>query len=300
MSEGTETGRDEGGGSRDDAVRRHEPRGKPAPVVFDSPHSGTIYPADFRAAVPRRLLQGAEDRFIEQLFHDAPRHGAALIAAGFARTYIDPNRDLADLDTALLDGPWPGPVAPSQHTERGVGLIFALIADGAPIYDRLLSVAEVQRRIDLYWRPYHEALQAALDGAHARDGAVWHINCHSMQSVGSDLSPDPGRVRPDFVLGDLDGRSCAAGFTGLVASLFEGMGYSVAINDPYKGAELVERHGRPGEGRHSLQIEINRRLYMNPDDLEKHEGFIGLRADLGRLAEIICDFARRSVAAGGR
>jgi N-formylglutamate deformylase len=278
-------------------VRRYDPSVLPAPVVFDSPHSGTVYPPDFRPAVPLQMLQGGEDRFVDELIADAPRHGAVLIVARFARTYIDPNRTLVDLDADLLEEPWPGPVSPSEHTERGVGLIFREIGDKVPIYSRLLSVAEVQRRIDLCWRPYHEVLDAALEETHRRWGAVWHVNCHSMTSIGNALSPDPGRARPDFALGDRDGTSCAGDFTAFVASVLEELGYSVAINDPYKGAELVMRHGRPAELRHSLQIEIKRGLYMDGDTLERSDGFPSLRANLGHLAERICGYARDAAGA---
>lgn len=279
-------------GRQEETVRRHDPQGRAAPAVFDSPHSGAVYPPSFRPAAPLRLLQGGEDRFVDKLFAEAPRHGAVIIAARFARTFIDPNRSLADLDVALLDGPWPEPVSPSRHTARGVGLIFRKIANGVDIYDRLLSVAEVQDRIDRFWRPYHNALTVALDEAHARFGTVWHINCHSMQPVGDSLSPDPGQVRPDFVLGDLKGRACRADLTAFAGSILEGMGYSVGLNIPYQGAELVQRHGRPAEGRNSLQIEVNRQLYMNVETLERHAGLCRLRDDLGKFAARICEHAR--------
>jgi N-formylglutamate deformylase len=275
---------------------RHEPQGAAVPVVLDSPHSGSVYPTDFRPAVALTLLRGGEDRFIDELFAHAPRHGATLIAARFARTYIDPNRARLDLDPDLLAEPWPEPLQPSEKSAMGVGLIFRLIGDGIPIYDRLLSVAEVRHRIDHYWRPYRDALQAALDAAHRTHGAVWHINCHSMTSVGNVLSPDPGRPRPDMVLGDLHGRSCAPEFTTFVAAVLEGLGYSVAINDPYAGAELVERHGDPAAGRHSLQIEVKRSLYMDEETLERHAGFCRLQSDLDRLTERICRMAAASVA----
>lgn len=288
----TELGRDARETLREMTTRRHDPSARAAPVVFDSPHSGDVYPPDFRPAVPLQLLRGGEDRFVDELIADAPKHGAVLVAARFARTYIDPNRTLVDLDAGLLEEAWPGPVSPSEHTERGVGLIFREIGDEVPIYDRLLSVAEVERRINLCWRPYHEVLQAALDEAHRRWGAVWHINCHSMTAFGNALSPDPGVPRPDFALGDRDGTSCAPDFTAFVASVLEEMGYSVGLNEPYKGAELVLRHGRPAENRHSLQIEVNRGLYMDSDTLEKNAGFAALSADLGRLAQRICHHAR--------
>lgn len=262
------------------------------PVVFDSPHSGDFYPPSFHPAVPLHLLRRMEDRFVDELFADAPRHGATLIAARFARCFIDPNRRLSDLDVTLLDEPWPGAVSPGRLSERGVGLIFRRVADDVEIYDRRLGVAEIKERIDRYWHPYHDALGSALDDARARHGVVWHINCHSMLPVGDDRSPDPGEIRADFVLGDRNGAACDGRVTNLVAATLQTMGYSVALNDPYTGAELVRKHGQPDAGRNSLQIEINRRLYLNLDTLEKNERFSELRVDLGRLAAEICAYAR--------
>ena len=97
-----------------------------------------------------------------------------------------------------------------------------------------------------------------MDAAHEHFGGVWHINCHSMPAVGDALADDPGRERADFVLGDRDGTTCEPALTQRVAETVRAMGYSVAINDPYKGVEIVRRHGRPDEHRHSLQIEIKR------------------------------------------
>ncbi len=273
-------------------VVRRDPVGPPAPVVVDSPHSGQIYPEDFRPAVPLEQLQKGEDRFVDELFGAAPEHGAILIAAQFARTYIDPNRNLDEIEPELLAEDWPGPVRQSKHTKFGVGLIFSKIGDGNDIYDRLLDVDEVRHRIESYWRPYHDTLEAAIDEAVTRDGAVFHLNVHSMLGVGDALSPDPGRKRPDFVLGDLDGQTCSPAVTDQVARMLQDLGYSVAINDPYKGAELVARYSDPAAGRHSLQIEMNRQLYMG-EDLEPHEGFERLRADLGRMLEGFTEFAQR-------
>jgi len=274
------------------SVQTVAPAGPDAPVVFDSPHSGSFYPADFRYAVPLSQLRSGEDMFVDELFQDGPSNGAFLIAALFPRTYIDPNRALSDLDPGMLAGPWPHPLKPGPKSERGTGLIFRKVGDGALVYDRLLGAAEVQRRIDLYWRPYHDALNAAIEGVHRKWGAVWHINCHSMQGVGSALSTDQGRVRADFVLGDRDGTTCDAAFSHLIAETLKGMGYSVVFNDPFKGVEIVRVHGRPAEARHSLQIEINRRLYMDGNSLQKTAGFDALQKNIGTLCRTICDYAR--------
>jgi N-formylglutamate deformylase len=260
-------------------------KGSPAiPLVFDSPHSGRFYPDDFRSVISRKMLREYEDRFVDLLIADAPHHGVATISANFPRAYVDPNRASDDIDEEMLEAVWPAPLSPTPHSERGTGLIFRHMQDQSPIYDRLLTLEEVRRRLDGCWRPYHAALDAALAEARSRHNSVWHVNWHSMRPVGEAMTPDPGNKRADFVLGDLQGESCEPAFTSIVAEQLEAMGYSVAINHPYQGAYIVERYGKPQEGRHSLQIEINRRLYMDLGTLEKIERFAEIRTAIGRLA----------------
>lgn len=271
---------------------RHDPTGPMLPLVLDSPHSGTHYPADFEHLPPRSVVRRAEDTHVEALYAEAPAAGATLIEALFPRAYIDPNRHVSDLDPAVVEEPWPGPLAPSRKTELGIGLVWRLAHGGQPMYARPLAVAEIERRIALYYEPYHAALADAIDACHRRFGAVWHLDCHSMPAVGDAMSDDPGRARADFVLGDRDAAACEPEFTTFVAATLSGMGYEVAINDPYKGVEIVRRHGRPAERRHSLQIEVNRRLYMNETTLERTAGFAALQADLARLIEALADYVQ--------
>jgi N-formylglutamate deformylase len=277
-------------------VRRHDPRSAPIPLVLDSPHSGTQYPADFDHLPSRAQVRQAEDTHVADLYAFAPELGATLVEALFPRAYIDPNRHVADIDPQLMATPWPGFVTPSRKTELGIGLVWRLAHGGSPMYGRKLSVAEVQRRIADYYEPYQQCLAAALDERHRAFGAVWHINCHSMPAVGDVMSEDPGRARADFVLGDRDGSTCGPEFTALIAATLTGMGYGVAINDPYKGVEIVRKHGRPAERRHSLQIEINRKLYMDETSLEPRAGFGQLQANLQRLLESTREFVLRQVA----
>jgi len=243
------------------------------PLLVDSPHSGTDYPDDFRAAAPRDLLAQAEDTHVDRLAASAPRHGATFLAARFPRSYIDVNRALDDIDPALLDGTWPTPLNPGEKTDLGIGLIRKVASPGVPVYDRLLSVAEVQARIDRFYRPYHDALAGELDRLHAAFGQVAYIDWHSMKSVGNAATPDPGRRRPDVVLGDRKGTACDGALTELVAEAFRARGFSVAVNDPYQGARLVILHGRPAEGRHALQVELNRALYMDEETRAPNDGF---------------------------
>jgi N-formylglutamate amidohydrolase len=229
-----------------DALRRHDPRGAPIPLVLDSPHSGEAYPEDFDHAPPRALVRQAEDTHVARLWSHAPALGATLIEAQFPRAYIDANRSLDDVDPELLADAWDRSIAPSAKTALGIGLVWRLARGGVPMYARRLRADEVRSRIDRCWRPYHAAVDAALDERHRQFGAVWHVNCHSMLAIGDELSGDPGRERADFVLGDRDGTACEPQYTELVARTLRDAGYAVAINDPYKGVELVRRHGRPG------------------------------------------------------
>jgi N-formylglutamate deformylase len=269
---------------------RHDPVGEPIPLVLDSPHSGEWYPDDFDHAPPREIVRQAEDTHVARLWSAAPAAGATLIEARFPRAYIDANRSLADVDAALLDDAWPEAVVPSRKTELGIGLVWRLARGGVPMYARRLTSAEVRGRIDRCWRPYHAELDAALDARHRAFGGVWHLNCHSMPAVGDALSDDPGRERADFVLGDRDGSTCDSAFTQVVADAARTFGYTVAINDPYKGVELVRKHGRPAENRHSLQVELKRTLYMDERTLEPNAGYARLQCDLTRLVEILAAF----------
>jgi N-formylglutamate amidohydrolase len=274
-------------------LERHDPVGAPAPLVFDSPHSGAHYPADFDHVAPRALLRRTEDAFVDELVAAAPRHGATLLNALFPRSYIDPNRDVWDIDPGLLSEPWPGRLRPGKKTRLGVGLIRRYAVDGVPVYRDPLAPGEVRARIDGYYRPYRAELGAALDRAHRAFGAVWHVNWHSMRAIGSRITPEGKRARrADIVLGDRDGRSCEPAFTAFVADAFAGLGYTVAVNKPYQGASLIRHHGAPHRRRHSLQIELNRRLYMHEDRVEKHGGFDRLKADLARVMAAIGAYAR--------
>ena len=193
------------------------PQGPSSPLVFDSPHSGSVYPADFNYACSADLLAKAEDTFVDRLFADAPSFGAPYLKALFPRTYIDPNRTLDDIDEELLTAVWPEPVARDGRSSVGHGLIRRLIRPGFPIYDRKLSVEEIKQRINTYYVPYHAALKSLLDKTYYDHGQVWHINCHSMPSSSAYASPG-STFRPlagnqvDMVLGTRDGTTCDAEF----------------------------------------------------------------------------------------
>ncbi|MES2938233.1 MAG: N-formylglutamate amidohydrolase [Pseudomonadota bacterium] len=267
---------------------------RPIALVCDSPHSGTWYPDDFGHAVGRQALRRSEDTHVDVLWDTVPAAGGALLCAEFPRSYIDPNREETDIDVSMLSDAWPREARPSrQCTQLGNGLVWRKTPEKRAIYDRLLSAAEVQRRIDGCWRPYREALAALLRQAEAAHGGWWHLNLHSMPgNVYQRLGLPASRPVPDVVLGDRHGSTCDPGFLALVKHAFEARGLRVAVNDPYAGLELIRLSGEPARGRHSLQIEINRALYMDEATREPNAGFAALRESIGRVTDAVAAYVR--------
>ena len=261
-------------------------------LVLDSPHSGTSYPEDFAYACDLPVLRRAEDTHVEKLYDFAPGMGVGWVEAFFPRSYLDANRDITEIDVDLFDEDWPGPVSSDKKVlgkvRLGKGLIWRTTDDGFPIYQRKLGVAEVQARIANCWQPYHAAVAQAIADAHARLGYSIHINCHSMPAIASRNATDfPGEAHADFVVGDRDGSTAAAPLSRLVCEHLRGLGYSVAYNHPYKGVELVRRYGAPQQQRHSIQLEINRKLYMNEETLALNQGFAPLKTSLQSLVQLL-------------
>ena len=261
-------------------------------LVLDSPHSGTHYPADFLFNCDALALRQAEDTHVEKLYDFATAMGGHWIEAHFPRSYLDANRNTTEIDQTLLDAPWPGPIETNAHTlskvRLGKGLIWRTTDNGLSIYKRKLTVAEVQARIANCWQPYHAAVSNAINTAHSRHGYCVHINCHSMPAIASSNATDfPGEVHADFVVGDRDGTTANPALSKLICAFLSNLDYSVAYNHPYKGVELVRRYSNPAAQRHSIQLEINRKLYMDEGSLEVTPGFVPLKKYLLQLVALL-------------
>jgi len=262
------------------------------PLVCDSPHSGTDYPPDFGHAIARAALRRSEDTDVDALWDSVPAAGGTLVCALFPRSYIDANRDESDIDVSMIEGEWPAVARPSQRcTALGNGLVWRKTPELRDIYDRRLTVQEVHGRIERYWRPYHAALADQLAHAAEGHGGWWHLNLHSMPSNAYErlglVSRGP---LADVVLGDRGGTTCAPEFLAAVKAGFEAEGLRVTVNDPYEGAALVRLAGNPAAGRHSLQVEINRALYMDEATRERSAGFGLLKAAIDRVVVRVADF----------
>ncbi|MDO9116182.1 MAG: N-formylglutamate amidohydrolase [Polaromonas sp.] len=261
-------------------------------LVLDSPHSGTDYPDDFAYACALPVLRRAEDTHVEKLYDFAHGLGAGWVEAFFPRSYLDANRDTTEIDVSLFDESWPDAVSTDtkvmSKVRLGKGLIWRTTDDGEAIYARKLGVAEVQARIARCWEPYHAAVAQAIDSAHQRHGYSIHLNCHSMPAIASSHATEfPGEAHADFVVGNRDGSTSSEPLARLVCQHLRGLGYSVAYNHPYKGVELVRRYGEPLQQRHSIQLEVNRKLYMDEQTLAMHEGAVPLKASLQSLVQML-------------
>ena len=277
------------------------PAEQTVPLVFSSPHSGSRYdPAFIEASkLDEIALRRSEDSFVDEIFCRAPDFGAPLLCALYPRAYLDPNREAYELDPAMFSDVLPAhAMTRTERVRAGFGTIARLVATGAEIYSEKLSFAEAEARIEVLYRPYHAALRRLISETTGRFGWAVLIDCHSMPSVGGPADRDKGRRRADFVLGDRFGTSCASALTGHVEKTLQELGYTVARNDPYAGAYTTVHYGRPENGVHALQIEVNRGLYMNEADFTRSPGHAPLQEALGKFIEGLAAFERSRLPRG--
>jgi N-formylglutamate amidohydrolase len=256
-----------------------------SPFIFASPHSGRRYPAELlrMSRLDRHALRQSEDSYVDLIFDEAPRFGAPLLRALFPRAYVDVNRSRHELDPRMFADALPKTVdARSNRVLAGLGVIPRIVADGKDIYAKKLNYFEARRRLADCYDPYHQAVGDLIRAAQRRFGCAVLIDCHSMPSAGVAPFRDGDR-RIDFVLGDRFGASCAPSLVSLVEATLSRLGYHVSRNAPYAGGFVAAAYGRPLEGVHVLQIEINRALYLDETRVARTAGYEPLKADMRRL-----------------
>ena len=270
------------------------PAEQTAPVVFASPHSGRDYPPEFIAASRLNVvsLRGSEDAFIDEIFAAAPDFGAPLLCARFPRAYVDANREAFELDPAMFTDPLPDYVnTRSPRIAAGLGTIARVVTDGEDIYHEPLRFEDALGRIEALYRPYHKALQGMLQATQERFGGCLLVDCHSMPSgqLAPELGAGDGNKPADMVLGDCFGTSSAPAVTDIAKAALEASGFTVALNKPYAGGFTTHHYGRPREGVHVLQVEINRALYMDEKLVRRGPGLPALKCRLGPLMRALAN-----------
>lgn len=258
-----------------------------APVVVASPHSGRDYDWDFVAStvLDGRGIRSSEDAFVDLLLGGVPGLGVPLLTAEVPRAFVDLNRAEGELDPALVRDVPKGRVNP--RVSSGLGVIPRVVAQGRAIYRGKISRAEAHRRIEAAWRPYHGRLRGLMDEAHAAFGQAVLLDVHSMPHEAIEAAGPKGRT-PQVVLGDRFGASASAALVDAVEAAFVEMGYRVARNAPFAGAYVTQAYGQPAAGRHVLQIEVDRALYMDETALAPHDGFGPLRDALTDMVARVC------------
>ena len=273
-----------------------EPAQQSAPVIYASPHSGDYYPPALLAAsvLDPLTLRRSEDSFVHELFGAAPTHGSPLLRARYARVYLDVNREAYELDPAMFREPLPAHSnTTSLRVAGGLGTIARVVADGTEVYRDKLSLAEANWRLKSIYYPYHQTLETLLERTRQRFGYAVLVDCHSMPSIGGPMDGDGGQSRPDIVLGDRFGTACAPSLIDLVQRMLAGYGYAVGRNTPYAGGFTTHHYGRPSAGFHTLQIEINRALYMDERSYRKLPGFTVMQRHLSALIERLAGSAQK-------
>ena len=266
-----------------------EPAVVTAPVLFNSPHSGSIYPRDFLRVSRLEIatLRRSEDSFVDELVAGVVANGFPLLRAHFPRCFVDVNREPYELDPRMFEGRLPSFAnTRSMRVAGGLGTVARVVGDAQEIYDQRIPVDDALRRIESLYKPYHRALRRLFSKLHRDFGAAVLIDCHSMPSTAGHKDERP---RPEFVLGDRYGTSCVGAVADVVERTLRGLGYTVSRNKPYAGGFITEHYGNPAAGLHAIQLEINRALYMDERSYERSKTFVALAGDMEVLARRLGD-----------
>ena len=257
--------------------RVHRQHG-PLPVLLSVPHSGRDYPdwlVDM-ARSGRPPLERLEDPYVDRLVWRALKLGCAAVIARAPRAAIDCNRGEEEVDPAVIAHS--GPRAVGSRARGGLGIVPARTHADGYLWRRSITQAQLEERLEAAHRPYHQAIEGELAAVRDRFGAAILIDCHSM--------PPPKQGVPEIVIGDRHGRSCGGWLTAEALAIVSSQGFSAGLNEPFAGGHVLERHGAPERGLHAVQIEIDRRLYLDETLLAPGPGF-------DRLARLIETLAAR-------
>ncbi len=253
--------------------RLFRPKAQSTSVLFAAPHSGRAYAPEFlkQSVLGALALRSSEDAFVDELISKAPDFGAPLLVADVPRAYVDLNRAPDELDPALIEG-----IERAAHNPRvssGIGVIPRVVSGGRQIYRGKIALTEAESRLRRHWYPYHNALRALMDTTANQFGQAILVDCHSMPHEAIESHTRPGVPRPDVVLGDRFGAAAGGQVVDQIEAAFRDAGLRVARNTPFAGAFIAQSYGRPSAGRHVVQVEIDRGLYMDEALVERGANF---------------------------
>lgn len=268
------------------------PEHRDTAAVFASPHSGRDYPWSFIRAsdLDELTIRSSEDAYVDRLYESAPANGAPLLAATLPRAYVDLNRNADELDPALITG-----VRQRGHNPRissGLGVIPRVVANGRRIREGKISMTEARRRLRDFYHPYHDKLDLLLSESRAQFGFALLFDCHSMPHEALAATSYAYDKKPEVVLGDRHGAACAAELIEVVEAAFQRAGLRVSRNLPFAGAHVTQRYGRPSAGRHAIQIEIDRALYLDEARVRPRDDFPAFQALIAGVVAELAELGR--------
>ncbi|MCH9844093.1 MAG: N-formylglutamate amidohydrolase [Alphaproteobacteria bacterium] len=277
------------------------PNHKTLPIIYDSPHSGSILPTDFTVQASNTDIKQSEDNFVDMLFSQAPQHHAFLLKALFSRIYIDLNRDKNDIDSNLIE-PALNNIGdtryqPSDKSDAGHGLIWKKTNSGVMLYNKLLKPSDIQHRIENYWQPYHHLLERLYRKLYRQFNYVLHLNCHSMPSSAlgsSDIASDIAS-NIDIILGDGYGQTSHPAINDFLQESFTKQDFKVRMNVPYSGGYIVQNYANPNNACYAVQIEINRALYMDEQKLIPNNNFTIIKQKLQNIMQDIANYVESEI-----
>lgn len=258
------------------------------PVIFSSPHSGCEYPQDFvkNSSLAQNQLRSSEDAFVDDLFERVVAFGSPLLSATAPRAYVDLNRGPDEFDPRIVKGakdPFNNP-----RIASGLGVIPRVVSQGRQIQSGKISMEEATERVIQFYRPYHSMLAELLAQAKLKFGVALLIDCHSMPNDALQNAMAPGGGRPDIILGNRYGASASAGVFDMVETAFNAQGFVVGRNIPFAGGYITQKYGTPSRNQHVIQVEINRKLYMNEAEILKSIHYKDVQTRLSNSCREIC------------
>ncbi|WP_371347347.1 N-formylglutamate amidohydrolase [Ancylobacter sp. IITR112] len=277
----------------DPAFEIVQPASLRAPFLFNSPHSGVVYPRAFveQSRLDLPVLRRSEDSFVDRLFGEVTRFGMGFMRAHFPRCYLDVNREPYELDPRMFEGRLPSYAnTRSMRVAGGLGTIARIVGEAQEIYGRRIPVDEAIARIESLYKPYHRSLRQLMAQMQRSFGVAVLVDCHSMPSG----CQRDGRI--DIVIGDRYGTSCAGIIPDTIEAELRRRGYSVVRNKPYAGGFITEHYGNPASGMHAVQIEINRALYMHEASYQPSENFALVQNDLLEVAVALTEIRHLDLA----
>lgn len=228
------------------------------PIIISSPHSGTFFPEEVKAQLKPQVMANPDDTdwFIDTLYDFAPEMGIILIAANYNRWVIDLNRN---------------PESKPLYSDGRVitGLVPTTNFNGDPLYkNEVPSPAEIERRLDAYYKPYHNKLTELIGEYKQRFGKVLLFDAHSIRDVVPGIQDE---AFPQLILGDNNETSASKEIIHVAMKALGKGPYQLEHNYPFKGGYITRNFGNPSANIHALQLEMCKSNYMDDTQTHYHE-----------------------------